>query len=62
MQYGNFNGCRRQFLLRYFNEEYKQINCGNCDGCVAQTPVAQVQTRLYEKISRLLKTKRLSIY
>lgn len=55
MQYGNFNGCRRQFLLRYFNEEYKQINCGNCDGCVAQTPVAQVQTRLYEKNIEIIK-------
>jgi len=39
LQYGNFNGCRRQFLLHYFNETYDQNNCGNCDGCVAQAPL-----------------------
>lgn len=46
--YGNLHGCRRRFLLRYFNEEYKQANCGNCDGCVAQTPpeINQVNIRI----------------
>ncbi|MBU2010160.1 RecQ family ATP-dependent DNA helicase [Patescibacteria group bacterium] len=39
LHYGNTYGCRRQFLLRYFNEEYKQTNCGNCDRCVEQTPL-----------------------
>ena len=49
MQYGNFNGCRRRFLLHYFNEDYKQINCGNCDGCVAQVSVTQIPTHFYEE-------------
>lgn len=39
LRYGNLRGCRRRFLLRYFSEDYKQINCGNCDGCVAQVPL-----------------------
>lgn len=33
MQYGNARGCRRQFLLNYFDEESVE-NCGNCDGCL----------------------------
>lgn len=39
LQYGNLRGCRRQFLLRYFNEVCDMANCGNCDGCVARAPV-----------------------
>lgn len=40
VQYGNLSGCRRKFLLRYFNEEYQADNCGNCDRCVAPVPLA----------------------
>ena len=39
LQYGNFRGCRRRFLLRYFDEVYDKDNCGNCDGCVPQGPI-----------------------
>ena len=39
LEYGYLKGCRRRFLLRYFNEEYAQANCGNCDGCVAPKPL-----------------------
>lgn len=60
MRYGNFNGCRRRFLLHYFNEEYKQINCGNCDGCVAQVPIAQVPIEIYEENIEI--TKKPNIY
>ena len=38
LSYGNLLGCRRRFLLRYFNEAYRQTNCGNCDRCVARIP------------------------
>ncbi len=39
LSYGNLRGCRRQFLLRYFDENYTESNCGNCDGCVASIPL-----------------------
>ena len=39
LHYGNLNICRRRFLLRYFNEDYIEVNCGNCDRCVVQTPL-----------------------
>ncbi len=34
LHYGDLNGCRRKFLLNYFNEHYPEENCGNCDRCV----------------------------
>ena len=34
LDYGNLYGCRRKFLLNYFNEDYQKENCGNCDKCV----------------------------
>jgi ATP-dependent DNA helicase RecQ len=34
LNYGNLLSCRRKFLLNYFNENYKESDCGNCDRCV----------------------------
>jgi ATP-dependent DNA helicase RecQ len=39
VQYGTLESCRRKFLLGYFNEDYQEENCGNCDKCVAPTPL-----------------------
>lgn len=39
LSYGNLSSCRRKFLLRYFNEDYQETSCGNCDRCVAPTPL-----------------------
>jgi len=39
LSYGNLYGCRRRFLLRYFNEDYKQTNCENCDKCTPKVPL-----------------------
>jgi len=33
ISYGNWTGCRRRFLLRYFNEDYTEKNCAGCDRC-----------------------------
>lgn len=40
LSYGYLNTCRRKYLLRYFNEDYQEENCGNCDRCSAPTPLA----------------------
>ncbi len=37
--YGNLRGCRRRFLLNYFNEANAPMRCGNCDGCIARAPL-----------------------
>lgn len=46
LSYGDLRGCRRRFLLHYFNEEYQNANCGNCDGCVGQTPLEMNKVRM----------------
>lgn len=48
LAYGDLRGCRRKFLLHYFNEAYTEVNCGNCDGCVAKSPlvVTKVNPRI----------------
>jgi len=39
VQYGKLRSCRRKFLLSYFNEEYKETSCGNCDICTTLSPL-----------------------
>jgi len=39
ISYGELNGCRRRFLLNYFDETYTEKNCGNCDHCTGETSV-----------------------
>jgi ATP-dependent DNA helicase RecQ len=39
LQYGRLASCRRKFLLSYFNEDYTEANCGNCDQCIAFAPL-----------------------
>lgn len=34
LHYGDLHSCRRRFLLNYFNENYQNENCGNCDICL----------------------------
>ncbi|MFT5037208.1 MAG: ATP-dependent DNA helicase RecQ [Candidatus Azotimanducaceae bacterium] len=40
VEYGNLTACRRKFLLAYFNEDYEESNCSNCDQCIAFEPLA----------------------
>jgi ATP-dependent DNA helicase RecQ len=54
VSYGNWAGCRRHFLLRYFNEDYTVKNCGNCDGCIprAKTEYVFEEEPVIRKIRR----------
>jgi ATP-dependent DNA helicase RecQ len=42
VEYGTLTRCRRKFLLEYFNEDYSQNNCGNCDSCTPSAPLVMV--------------------
>ncbi|MFA5831748.1 MAG: RecQ family ATP-dependent DNA helicase [Candidatus Paceibacterota bacterium] len=55
IRYGNSGACRRRFLLRYFNEEYREANCENCDRCVPPEPAELV----FENASETAKPKSL---
>jgi ATP-dependent DNA helicase RecQ len=39
LRYGTLTSCRRKFLLSYFNEDYREPNCGNCDKCTIFAPL-----------------------
>ena len=56
--YGNNAGCRRRFLLRYFDEDYREKNCGNCDGCVKREPIEIISE--FDLPPRIRKEKRRS--
>ncbi len=43
VQYGTLRDCRRRFLLQYFNEDFTEINCGNCDTCSPSAPLLSVK-------------------
>ena len=45
LQYGDLRTCRRKFLLGYFNEDYAEANCGNCDRCVKPAELAAPITK-----------------
>ena len=37
VEYCELTGCRRAYLLRYFGEEWEEVNCGGCDVCLVDT-------------------------
>ena len=39
LHYGDLRGCRRKFLLNYFNEYHQEENCGNCDNCTKKPSI-----------------------
>ena len=49
LSYGNLSSCRRKFLLCYFNEDYQETSCANCDKCVAPTPLMTLARSIVSK-------------
>ncbi len=43
VEYGTLHNCRRKFLLQYFNEDFTEMNCGNCDACSPSAPLESVK-------------------
>lgn len=56
VQYGTLAGCRRKFLLQYFNEVYEENNCGNCDRCVTPTPLEVQKLTSKKSVSKSAST------
>ncbi len=56
LAYGNLHGCRRRFLLRYFNETYPESTCENCDGCIEPAPL-ELPTIVYPSFAKASKGK-----
>ena len=53
--YCDYQGCRRQFLLAYFGEDFP-APCGNCDACLADRPredATEVVQKALSAVSRL---------
>ena len=59
LSYGDLRGCRRRFLLHYFNEVYAADSCGNCDGCVGKAPleIPKVPMGIRKKEIPIFRTK-----
>jgi ATP-dependent DNA helicase RecQ len=53
MQYGELRGCRRRYLLSYFNEVFEENNCGNCDGCVEPEELVYVEDERVTKSQKV---------
>lgn len=52
LQYGRLSSCRRKFLLQYFNEDYAESNCANCDRCVVFAPLVPVKETVRKSPTR----------
>jgi len=51
LEYGKLDTCRRKFLLQYFNEDYQENNCANCDQCTEFEALVPTQTKTAKRIT-----------
>ncbi len=54
--YAGLNICRRKQILEYFNEEYSEDNCGNCDVCTGITEKTDVTVEAQKLLSTVIRT------
>ncbi|MFT4071736.1 MAG: DNA helicase RecQ [Dysgonamonadaceae bacterium] len=55
--YAEASICRRTVLLHYFGEEYKEINCGNCDNCLNPKKQVEAQELLLTALEAVIALK-----
>lgn len=55
--YAESSVCRRKMLLHYFNEEYTEDNCGNCDNCLNPKKQVEAQDSLCAVIEAVIAIK-----
>ena len=55
--YAESSVCRRKSLLHYFGEEYKEVNCENCDNCLNPKKQVEAQDLLCSAIETILAVK-----
>lgn len=60
VQYGTLTKCRRKFLLQYFNEDFTEENCGNCDTCTPSTPLFKSAKKVPNPTSTVIKPPTIS--
>lgn len=56
VSYAESSSCRRMSILRYFGEEYSEINCGNCDNCLHPKPRILVKEEMVYFLETILAT------
>ncbi|KWW29505.1 MAG: ATP-dependent DNA helicase RecQ [bacterium P3] len=57
VSYAESAACRRLNILRYFGEEYRQTNCGNCDNCLHPKPRVPVKEEMVYFLETIVATK-----
>ena len=56
IRYGELRGCRRAYLLTYFNEKSQTENCANCDVCTEEIEQVDVTEITQKILSAVLRT------
>lgn len=49
VKYGDWQQCRRKFLLSYFGEDYSADNCATCDVCTHQVTTVRSEDSTYDQ-------------
>lgn len=55
--YAETSMCRKKVLLHYFGEEYKELNCGNCDNCINPKTLVEAKDLLLTAIEGVIALK-----
>ena len=56
IEFCKLQACRRRYLLRYFNEEWPEENCGGCDFCLPAKEEFDVTAIAHQILSAVIHT------